>query len=234
MSRVEAWLFLCAKANYTTTNFVTASGESVTLERGQFHASLRELAREFGWGRNRVARFMHLLTKESMLQTRNGTLNGTVYEVHNFNKYQPLDDCHEQSRDSNDTTNGATNGATNDTTPEEDKNITLYEESFFSDPPSPVVEAMGSLMEAHGVTWRLRSKTLRQWCATIENNPRFTRLDLPHEIDQCSDWYESKGRTIKSANLAVLKWLKKALAINGRPGGRPPSSSAPPGTTERA
>jgi hypothetical protein len=60
----------------------------VQLQRGEFIASLRFLAKRWEWSKNRVARFLHVLEVRGQLRTVSETPGGTVYRVVNYDTYQ--------------------------------------------------------------------------------------------------------------------------------------------------
>jgi hypothetical protein len=60
----------------------------VRLERGEFLASVRYLAKRWDWSKNKVARFLHALDVRGQLRTVKGTPVGTVYRIVNYDTYQ--------------------------------------------------------------------------------------------------------------------------------------------------
>jgi hypothetical protein len=95
--RFRAWFWMVAKACWKPTRF-DVHGKVVTLERGQFCVSVREMAEAWGWSKSAVDRFVQRLVDEDMVisvraktGTGNGTASGTgrsVITICNYDKYQ--------------------------------------------------------------------------------------------------------------------------------------------------
>jgi hypothetical protein len=91
----SAWVYLLFKAAWKPSDYRT--GNRVDhLERGEFVASLRYLAERWGWSKDRVRRFLQLLTKARRIapQKRDSgrDSHGTVYLILNYDSYQTTDD----------------------------------------------------------------------------------------------------------------------------------------------
>lgn len=107
MSEREAWLWLIEHAAWKPIVRTNAKRERVKIERGQLHVSLRALEKVFGWGKNKVARYLQRLEDHEMIGTATGQ-SGTVLTVLNYAKYQ-------DERDSRDTETGTASGQSRDT-----------------------------------------------------------------------------------------------------------------------
>lgn len=107
MTEREAWLWLIEKAAWKPCVRSNAKGERVKIERGQFHTSLRTLGAAWGWGKNKVARFMERLVDHDMAGTASGQ-SGLVVTILNYDKYQ-------DERDGRDTETGTASGQPRDT-----------------------------------------------------------------------------------------------------------------------
>lgn len=107
MSEREAWLWLIERAAWKPAIRTNAKGERLRIERGQLHVSLRALETTFGWGKNKVARFLQRLVDHDMIGTASGQ-SGTVLTVLNYCKYQ-------DERDSRDAESGTVSGQPRDT-----------------------------------------------------------------------------------------------------------------------
>lgn len=86
----EAWCWMIEEAAYEPT-IVPVNGEPVTLQRGQFSASIRFMAEKFQWSKDRVTRFMNRLTKWEMVSTDTSTGQNLV-TICNYSKYQDSKD----------------------------------------------------------------------------------------------------------------------------------------------
>lgn len=82
----RAWFWLVAKACWKPTRH-DVNGKIVTLERGQFCTSLRQLAAAWGWSKSSVDRFLGRLKSETMIGTDSGT-GRLVITICNYDKYQ--------------------------------------------------------------------------------------------------------------------------------------------------
>jgi len=107
MSEREAWLWLIEHAAWKPIVRTNAKGERVKIDRGQLHVSLRALEKVFGWGKNKVARYLQRLEDHEMIGTATGQ-SGTILTVLNYSKYQ-------DDRDSRDTETGTATGQSRDT-----------------------------------------------------------------------------------------------------------------------
>lgn len=95
MSEREAWVWLIEKAAWKTCHRRNAKGERITVERGQFHTSLRNLSTAFGWGKNKVARYLEKLNDYGLIGTVAGQ-SGCMITICNYAKYQNKKDSEEQ------------------------------------------------------------------------------------------------------------------------------------------
>lgn len=107
MTEREAWLWLIEHAAWKPITRTNAKGERVRIDRGQLHVSLRALEKAFGWGKNKVARYLQRLEDAEMIGTASGQ-SGTILTVCNYAKYQ-------EERDSRDSQTGTVAGQSRDT-----------------------------------------------------------------------------------------------------------------------
>lgn len=101
--KYHAFLYLVERANIEPTDIPFGSG-TMHLERGQFHTSIKKLARTWGWSEGKVRRFLGALTGAQMVYISSST-NGSTITIENYSKYQNV-------RRTNGSTNGSTNGRT--------------------------------------------------------------------------------------------------------------------------
>lgn len=126
----RAWCWLIASACWKPTKF-NVGGTSVTLERGQICASIRQLADAWGMSKSAVDRFLTRLETETMI-VRNSGHGRLIITICNYSKYQdkPSDD-----RDSSGTATGTVAGQQRDTKEQGNKG-TIEEEEAKASPPS--------------------------------------------------------------------------------------------------
>lgn len=106
--RRSAWLDLLMMANHEQRTFILKNGHAITLEAGQLFTSMDHLADRWHWSRQRVIRYLTLLSEQGMC-TRSGTTNGTTLTIVKYGFFQG-------GRTTNDTTDDTTDGTTGDTT----------------------------------------------------------------------------------------------------------------------
>jgi hypothetical protein len=86
-TRIEAWLDVLYLASYRARVHMTADGP-IQLDRGQFVASYRYLARRWGWSVKAVRSWIEVGQKWARLRAQRETQAGTVYVVINYDHYQ--------------------------------------------------------------------------------------------------------------------------------------------------
>lgn len=87
----EAWVWLLEKAAWKPCVRRNAKGERVEIGRGQFHTSLRTLGEAWGWGKNKVSRYLERLEEHDMIGTVAGQ-SGCIISICNYSKYQNVGD----------------------------------------------------------------------------------------------------------------------------------------------
>ena len=109
-SRFYAWCWLISTACWKPTKF-NIQGVTVTLERGQLCASVRQMAEAWGWSKSAVDRFLTRLETETMIERKAGQ-GRTILTICNYSKYQ---DVPNTKRDSIGTASGTPAGHQRDT-----------------------------------------------------------------------------------------------------------------------
>lgn len=89
MSEREAWIWLIETAAWKDMRRRNARGEGIVVARGQLHSSLRSLGQSFGWGKNRVARYLEKLARHDMIGTVSGQA-GILITIRNYGHYQDV------------------------------------------------------------------------------------------------------------------------------------------------
>lgn len=87
-AKLGAWFWLVAKACWKPTKF-NVNGKTITIERGQFCCSVRDLAEAWGWSKSSVDRFLTRLKTETMIGTSAGT-GRLIITICNYEKYQDV------------------------------------------------------------------------------------------------------------------------------------------------
>jgi hypothetical protein len=86
-TRAEAWLDVLFLASFRARVHMTADGP-IPLDRGQFVASLRYLAKRWGWSVKAVRTWSETCQKWARLRAQRETHAGTVYAIVNYDHYQ--------------------------------------------------------------------------------------------------------------------------------------------------
>ena len=103
--KAEAWLDMIQSARFEASSTKMLVGcKVIEIGRGEFPATIRFLAKRWGWNKNRVDRFLKLLIAENMITTRTaiGT-SQTVIKLCNYDDYNPVSENSGQKRDKNGT-----------------------------------------------------------------------------------------------------------------------------------
>jgi hypothetical protein len=107
-SHGQAWVDLLMRANFSESTIKDpVKMADIPIRPGQIVCSLRQLAVDWGWSRNKLARYLGWLQNDATIEATHGATY-TIINVLNWKEYQG-----DESIDG--ATNGATNGATRDT-----------------------------------------------------------------------------------------------------------------------
>lgn len=88
-SEWEAWVDMFGSAAYAPHNWSLRSGDVVQIERGETRPfAVRFLARRWGWGKNRVQRFLKTISEMDRAWVQQRTADGDTYLVVNYDRYQ--------------------------------------------------------------------------------------------------------------------------------------------------
>lgn len=85
-SKGQAWIDLIMLANYKEEKFVFKD-EVIHGKRGTVYRSITYLAERWGWGRDKVSRFLRQLESDGMVQVSATTHQTTIFIV-NYGLYQ--------------------------------------------------------------------------------------------------------------------------------------------------
>lgn len=100
-SKAEAWLDLIQSARFEASSTKMLVGcKVIEVGRGEFPATIRFLAKRWGWNKNRVDRFLKLLVSENMITTRTASgTSQTIIKLCNYDDYNPIPENSGQKRD---------------------------------------------------------------------------------------------------------------------------------------
>lgn len=188
--RALAWLWLIENAAWKPGR-IWIKGQSVDLNRGEMSFSVRFLADQWGWSKSAVDRFLGVLRREGMIQTRSktGTHNDhnagqgqSILTICNYVKYQSSEDG---DRDNSGTTTGTTAGQQRDK--EEESKKERIEESV-GDGAQARADTASGIDPNEG--WDPESQTLHglaNQCAVV-GGVRLDFKNLPKALDQVKAW----------------------------------------------
>ena len=108
--RRSAWIDILLSVNHEERKIILRNGQCVTVGAGQMFTSLDHLAERWNWSRNRVRRFLSLLSAQGMC-TQSGTPSGTLLTVINWGFFQYGRHTDGQANEqTSEQTNGQTDG----------------------------------------------------------------------------------------------------------------------------
>lgn len=138
--RRSAFVDLILLANFKEKEMILHGGKKKTIKRGQFHTSIGNLAQRWKWSKNKVRRYLVLLSELDMVHTV-GTARGTTVTIVNYGKFQDVRRTNgTPDETSNGTSDGTTDGTPDGTRLKNVKNVKKEKKkaapsSFYSDRP---------------------------------------------------------------------------------------------------
>lgn len=101
---VSVWVYCLLRANYKPTTFITKSGQSISLQPGQFVTSREKISAATGVQESKVERVLKTFKSEQQIeQESKGKFR--VISITNWSKYQQSEQQNEQQMNSNGTAN---------------------------------------------------------------------------------------------------------------------------------
>lgn len=183
MTEREAWVWLIEKAAWKPCTRRSAKGERIQIERGQFHTSLRNLGEAWGWGKNKVDRFLARLEDHEMIGTASGQ-SGCTISICNYDTYQ-------DARDSRADEAGTASGQPRDTQ-EEGKEYTSEDKS------SSVVIARPKAEKAFRIPANWQPSPLPPTVTALTAQWPPGRED--RELESFRDYWEARQRDAARSN----------------------------------
>ena len=96
----SAWIDILLSASHKDLNLMIG-GINEKIPRGSFMFRIEKLCDRWGWSRNRVKRFLALLEREQMIETKR-TNKGTLISVLNYNAFQSVEEVTEKETEISD------------------------------------------------------------------------------------------------------------------------------------
>ena len=122
--KLKAWIDLILMANHEDAEVALREGV-VKVKRGQLITSIGKLAERWGWSKDRVRRFLRLLSDTNMV-TRKIDTHKTTLTIINYGKFQ---DRPTTDKTSNKTSSKTSNKTSDKTRTRRNKNKEEYKES---------------------------------------------------------------------------------------------------------
>lgn len=108
--RRSAWIDLLLLANHEERTLLLKNGQLKIIKTGQLFTSLDHLADRWHWSRNRVRRYLSLLSAQGMC-TQTGTPSGTLLTIVKYGFFQGVRQANGQADEQADgQTDGQTDG----------------------------------------------------------------------------------------------------------------------------
>lgn len=136
-SRAEAWIDLLRSVRFEANSTkVIIGNKAITIQRGEYPASLRFLAKRWKWSKNKVDNFLNLLMDEKMIEKRTaeGTMQ-TIVRICNYDTYNLICDKEGQQEGRKKDTKGTVEGQLRDKSNKDNKENNINEERSSKDDP---------------------------------------------------------------------------------------------------
>jgi len=122
-----AWHWMLSQAAFKTHN-INYYGKIITLKRGDFPTSYRELAKIFKWSTSRVQRFLKNLKMGDLINTSTDT-GFSIISICNYDKIQSFKEPSDTPKNTGTSTNQSTRMTTNRTKETKDNVIPIVHAS---------------------------------------------------------------------------------------------------------
>lgn len=212
-SCAEAWIDLLRLARFEANSTkILIKGKMVEVHRGEYPASLRHLAKLWGWSKNRVDNFINMLISEGMIskRTADGT-NQTVITICKYGEYNFVSEVKGQepgqSRDSDGTVTGQRRDKSNNINNINNIITPPYNPPEGENGREPFIKievVKDSLLKDE--LWK--ENACRQSGLSVEFLPM-----IPEQIDKFLSWIQSIGEeksilTLPDAKRRFVYWWK--------------------------
>lgn len=202
--RRSAWVDLLLMANHSDKD-ILFDGQVMTVKRGQRVTSIRRLAERWGWGKDKVSKYLTLLEQFGMIEKKADSKR-TLITIVNYGKFQGSEveeqTANRQQTDSKQTQNRhrpATNN--NDKNDKNEKNIII---GRFT-PPTPdevkeYCQERGNSVDAQRFVdyyeskgWMIGKNKMKDWRAAVRTWERNTKKEDNDDTGEYADVYAQYG-----------------------------------------
>lgn len=132
--KLRAWLDLILMANHEKAEVGLREG-MVIVNRGQLITSIGKLAERWKWSKDRVRRFLKVLSDTNMIVRKSDTHKTTITIV-NYDKFQDKPTTNKTTNKTSSKTSSKTSGKTRTTMNNNDKQINKEAESLLEEAPA--------------------------------------------------------------------------------------------------
>lgn len=226
-SKGQAWVDLLLLANHSDKK-ILFNGEFIIVERGQYLTSMVKLAEKWKWSRPTVTKFLNLLEKDKMI-TRSSDNQKTLITIENYGIYQDFKEDDLQltlqpsllpnlQLDLQPTLQGSCNPTNNPLyTNNNDKNVNNVknEEECKNEKNNTIPQ--GDRTAQKKKTTEEKHK-YGEYQHVLLTDKQFERLvndygefEVHEAIKFLDEYIQMKGYKAKDHNLALRKWVFKAV-----------------------
>ena len=202
--KARAWVDLLLLAMHRDKKLLI-DNEIFVVERGSFMTSIVKLSNRWGWSRCKVMRYLELLEKEQMLNTKR-TPKGTLVTIVKYEDYQIVDMSNDTPLDTTDDTPLDT---TDDTQKKNIKNVKNIKNNNYCSEPK---ENLAS--EPPVITLTLNDKTEYPIYQTAVDEWKvlYPAVDVVQQLRYMKAWCDSnpsKRKTRRGIKRFITSWLMK-------------------------
>jgi len=202
----EAFLYLIENASWKDRPFRIGTNV-INLKRGQLTASLRYLAEAWKWNKNKVDRFLDLMTKADRVMVKSGTVQNII-TICNYSKYQDVDYDFGTDVGHKWDTNGTDAGQTRDKTNQDNQDnqdITTKK----SPPKNKPLKRKSKIPEDWELSVEWRDLAEAYWRKHGRSD-----LNANFQADKFSAHHVAKGSMMADWSAAWKTWYCNAIEFN--------------------
>lgn len=175
-SRRDAWIDLLLLANHRDKDTIF-DGKKITIKRGQYLTSVRKLAKEWHWGKDKTLKYLRLLEECEMIM-RSADSRRTLITIVNYSIYQDMNSgIADSDKDSKQTvsrqssaTNNNDNNDNNDNNNKKSKRFvkpTVEEVRAYCQERNNTIDPQAFVDFYQSKGWKVGKDTMKDWKAAV-------------------------------------------------------------------
>lgn len=192
-TRRDAWIDLLLMANHRDKDTIF-DGKKITIKRGQYLTSVRKLAEEWQWGKDKTLKYLRLLEDCEMI-VRDADSRRTLITIVNYDIYQNEDveqrTVDRQSADSEQTVSRQSSATTNNVNNDNNDNNKKHIKA------KPVRHKYGQYKNV-----LLSDEDMEKLKTEFPN-------DYLSRIERVSEYCRSKGKSYSDYLATIRSWARK-------------------------